>query len=197
MASSFSSNISDFRSNFFGGTRPNRFRVEAAIAGSSLQNPFLIKAATLPPSTLGIITVPYRGRVLKIPGDRLFAEWTVSILDDGEGGEDIRGKIVSWSNSINAHVENVTKDPTGLTEQWKVHMLTQEDNTEIRSITLHNCWPVEVGAIELTYDTADTLTEFPITLAYDFWTEEGNTDSGGGAGGGGFEAPPPYEGPMS
>jgi len=182
MANSPSSNIQDFRNSFYGGTRPNRFRVEATIPGSSLDNPFLIKAATLPPSTLGIITVPYRGRVLKIPGDRLFAEWTVSILDDddGEGGEDIRGKIVSWSNSINAHVENVTQNPTGLVGQWKIHMLTQKDNTEIRSITLHNCWPVEVGAIELTYDTADTLTEFPITLAYDFWTEEGNTDSGGG-----------------
>lgn len=178
-----SSNIAEFRDNFFGGTRPNRFRVEADIPGSHLENPFLIKAATLPPSTLGIITVPYRGRVLKIPGDRLFAEWTVSILDDGDEGEDIRGKIVSWGNNINKHVENITEDPnvSETVGQWKVHMLSQADNSEIRSITLHNCWPVEVGAIELTYDTADTLTEFPITLAYDFWTEAGNTDSGGGS----------------
>ena len=177
---STSSNISDFRDNFFGGTRPNRFRVTAKIpdaAGGDVTSNFLIKAASMPASTLGIITVPYRGRVLKIPGDRLFAEWTVTILDDAHEGEDIRGKMVKWSNHINSHVANLTEDPnvSSSTAQWTVRMLDIANNADVRTITLHNCWPTEVGAIELNYETADVITDFPVTLAYDFWTEEGNT----------------------
>lgn len=178
-----SSNISDFRNNFFGGTRPNRFRVEAQIPAAAgvgdITSHFLIKAASVPPSTLGIISVPYRGRVLKIPGDRLFAEWSFTVLDDAHEGEDIRSKMVAWSNAINSHVSNLTQDPnvSDSIAQWRVEMLNISDNEPVRIITLHNCWPVEVGAIELSYETADVITDFPCTLAYDYWTETGATDS--------------------
>ena len=51
----------------------------------------------------------------------------------------------------------------------------------IRSTTLHNCWPVEVGAVDLTYDAADTLTEYSITLSYDY-IDVSNTQSPGALG---------------
>ena len=180
---STSSNISDFRNSFNGGTRPNRFRVTASIPGQNVTSHFLIKAASIPPSTLGIISVPYRGRVLKIPGDRLFAEWSFTVLDDAHEGEDIRQMMVAWSNSINSHVANLTKDPnvSDSTAKWTVEMLNISDNGTVRVIELHNCWPVEVGAIELSYETADVITDFPCTLAYDYWTEPLTTDEPAGA----------------
>ena len=75
------SNIETFRQNFSGGTRPNRFRVSGAKVDDA---PFLVKATSMPAATVGIIPVPYRGRILKIPGDRLYAEWAITIIDDAE-----------------------------------------------------------------------------------------------------------------
>lgn len=197
------SSIANFRSNFQGGTRPNRFLVEGKIGGqggNGLEDfdlapyIFLIKATSLPASTIGIIPVPYRGRVLKIPGDRMFAEWAITIIDDADtsiqgGGKDVvavenlRSKFTKWSNSINGHVTNITSDPnmSSLAKQWTVSMLSQKGkgagtpDEKIRTIKLHNCWPIEIAAVDLSYDTADTITEFTVNLAYDFWTEEGKT----------------------
>jgi hypothetical protein len=195
------SNIQAFRDNFQGGTRPNRFLVEGELGGKDgasilleAKHSFLIKATTLPASTIGIIPVPYRGRVLKIPGDRMFAEWSITVIDDGdesvfEGGDDtvttpknLRSDFIAWSNAINSHVGNVSEDPAGakLAKTWTVSMLSQttkglSTDKKIRTITLHNCWPIEIAAVDLSYDMADTITEFQVNLAYDYWTELGNT----------------------
>jgi hypothetical protein len=174
------SSIANFRSNFQGGTRPNRFLVTGGIGSTAIgDSGFLIKATTLPASTNGVIPVPYRGRVLKIPGDRMFAEWAITIIDDADESTDLRGLFTTWSNDVNAHVANTTSDPN-MTETmtlWHVSMLSQKDDSPIRTINLHNCWPIEVAGVDLSYDTADSITEFSVNLAYDFWTEDSATDS--------------------
>ena len=43
---------------------------------------FLVRAANLPSSQIGIVEVPFRGRVLKIAGDRTFEPWTITIQND-------------------------------------------------------------------------------------------------------------------
>ena len=72
--------ISDFKSKLTGGgARPNLFEVElafpnaVAIENDVLQKArFLVKAAALPSSTINPIEIPFRGRILKIAGDRTF-----------------------------------------------------------------------------------------------------------------------------
>ena len=90
----------------------------------------------------------------------------------------MRGLFTTWSNDVNAHVANTTKDPnmTETMTKWTVQMLSQKDDKPIRTIELHNCWPIEVAAVDLSYDTADSITEFSVNLAYDFWTESSVTD---------------------
>lgn len=176
------SSISSFRDNFFGGTRPNRFLVQGSINDADIgDHGFLIKATSLPASTVGVIPVPYRGRILKIPGDRLFAEWAITVIDDADEGRDLRSEFVAWSNKINTHVGNATEDPnvseTLSMKSWTVQMLSQSDDAPIRTIVLHNVWPIEIAAVDLTYDTADTIVEFGVNLAYDYWTEQGITDA--------------------
>ena len=174
------SSISNFRSNFQGGTRPNRFLVTGSINQEAIgDDGFLIKATSLPASTNGVIPVPYRGRVLKIPGDRMFAEWAITVIDDADESTDLRSKFTAWSNAVNAHVANTTTDPnmSETVSKWTVEMLSQKDDSPIRTIELHNCWPIEIAAVDLSYDTADSITEFSVNLAYDFWTEAAATDS--------------------
>jgi len=112
-------NITDFKTALKrGGARPNLFRVELnfpTLSGdiSGVQSPtelknrasFLIKAAQLPASSIGVIEVPFKGRMLKVAGDRTFEPWTVTIINDGEFS--LRQAFESWSRSINALTENV------------------------------------------------------------------------------------------
>jgi len=166
--------ISEFKNNFDGGTRPNRFVVSGDLGSrGSLPNNFMVKAASMPAQTLGIIPLPFRGRIAKVPGDRAYAEWTITVLD--ETTYNMRRIFEAWHEEFNWHKENVVANKdilSGVGAEFTRWTVTQIDmfGTELRHIQLHNCWPVEVGAIDLSYDTADTLTEYSVTLAYDYIT---------------------------
>lgn len=174
---SWKQDIQTFKKAFDGGTRPNRFIVTGDIGGRTSEsiNHLLVKAASVPAQTLGIIQVPFRGRIAKLPGDRVYAEWTFTVLDTNQA-HGTRRKFENWHQMFNFHFHNVADDGTildGIKENyytdWTVGQLDSQ-GTEIpgRAIKMVNCWPVEVGAIDLSYDTADTLTEYSITLAYDY-----------------------------
>ena len=185
--------IAAFKNAFDGGTRPNRFVVTGIIGqgvGSNAVSdvpPMLVKAASMPIQTLGILQVPFRGRIAKLPGDRAYSEWTFTLLDEakpgagtsnqqGDGG--IRRKFEQWHEAFNLHRENaaLNYDETilnGTNEKyyttWTVNQLGM-DGQEIkdRAVRLRYCWPTEVGAIDLSYESADTLTGYSITLAFDY-----------------------------
>jgi len=104
--------ISTFKSAFDGGTRPNRFIVTGDIGSQgSLPNPLLVKAASMPVQTLGVMQVPFRGRVAKLPGDRAYAEWTITLLDEAKSSN-ARQKFEAWHEKFNTHKENIT-------DQWE------------------------------------------------------------------------------
>ncbi len=113
-------NITDFKTALKrGGARPNLFRVElnfpqlsgdiSAVASNNTlktQASFLVKAAQLPASSIGVIEVPFKGRMLKVAGDRTFEPWTVTVINDGEFS--LRQAFETWSRQINALTENVS-----------------------------------------------------------------------------------------
>ena len=177
--------IDDFRNSFKGGTRQNRFSVTGNIGAAVKRaltgtESLLVKAAQFPPSTVGIIPVPFRGRIAKIPGDRQYLEWPISILDDASGG--LYKAFQDWSSLINSHFGNTQSpdwdDTAGTLAEWQVTHLDLE-GTPIKRVTLKNCWPVEVGSIDLTYDVLDTVVEFPVTIAYDYFEIDRSVGSPG------------------
>ena len=109
--------ISDFKSRLSGGgARPNLFEVElafpdaVAIANDVLQKSrFLVKAAALPASTIAPVDIPFRGRILKVAGDRTFETWTVTVINDTDFA--IRSAFEKWMNSINK-----LDDASGITD---------------------------------------------------------------------------------
>ncbi len=148
-------------SNVLGGGGPSR----------KLQ--FLCKAASLPSSTVGIIPVPFRGRQLKIAGDRTFEEWTITVINDTDFA--IRNAFEGWMNTINAHVANV--GPSGLNsyiQQAQVEQFTREGPSvnpgSIKTYLFEGCWPSTVSAIDLSYESGDAIEEFTVTLQYQYWT---------------------------
>ena len=181
-----SNNISSFTGQFLNGVvRPNLFEVQGNIGpfGQDSQAPFLIKAAQLPASTIGVVEVPYRGRKIKVPGDRTFAEWTITVLSDGNF--QLRDKFEAWSQAINAHEGNT---PAGddypapladgsIYQDWQIYQLDRQ-GTKIKTYNFIGCFPSEISAIDVNMETTDSLEEFTVTLQYTYWSS--NTTDGDG-----------------
>ena len=178
--------ISDFKSKLTGGgARANLFEVvlnfpDLAQPDSAVLDKarFLVKGANLPASNVAQIEVPFRGRVLKIAGDRTFDSWTVTVINDTDFA--IRSAFERWSNTINRLSDN-----TGLTNLFDyqadayVYQLDRDGST-LRSYRFYDTFPTQVGPIELSYD-AQGIQEFTVELQVQYW--EAIKGTGANAGG--------------
>lgn len=169
-------NIDEFMSNFKGGgARPNRFYVEMTIpslAGTNTPLRFLCKAASIPGSTLGNVQVPYMGRQFNVPGDRTFAEYTITILNDTDFK--LRYAFEAWMSAINTHAGNVHLK-AGNRLNMKELMATLEvnqlgrDDVIVAKYLIKDAYPTDVAAIDLAWDSNDVVEEFTVTLQYQYW----------------------------
>ncbi len=148
-----------------GGARPTLFFVELTGAEYS-QVPFMAKAASLPASTLGTIELSYFGRKVKVAGDRTYAEWSITIIND----EDmlIRKGLENWHSKVN-HASSNLRTMTEYKEDAQVHQMGKTGGI-IRTYNFVGLWPSEIGAIELAWDTNDAVEEDTVTRQYDYWT---------------------------
>ena len=179
--------ISDFKSRLAGGgARPNLFEVELAfpsavgIDGEVLaKSRFLVKAAALPASTVAPIEVPFRGRILKIAGDRTFETWTITVINDTDFS--IRSSFEKWMNVINK-MENATglQMPERYQKDAVVHQLDR-DGSVLRSYKMKDIWPTNVSTIDLNYETVDTVEDFTVEMQVHWW--EAYKGTSGNAGG--------------
>ena len=164
--------VDDFKSKLIGGgARANLFKVTCNFPGYAQGNSelasFMIKGATLPASVIAPIEVSFRGRKLKIAGDRTFEPWTITIINDT--AMDIRNAFERWMNGINAHVAN-----TGLSSPtlYQTDMLVEQLNRAgevTKSYNIRGAFPTNISAIELNYETNDAVEDFTVELNYQYW----------------------------
>ena len=160
-------NIHDFKQSFKGGVRPNLFRcmIQHAVGIPNIE--FLCKAAQIPSSTIGNIDVPFRGRQLKVPGDRTFADWTVTVLNDPRF--EIRAAFEEWSAKITHHAVNVsTLNHSNIYGQATVVQMGRNGES-LRTYRVEDIYPTEIAAIDLGMDTNDTVEEYAVTFAVNNW----------------------------
>jgi hypothetical protein len=160
--------ISNFLNAFNGGTRPNRFKISGTNPGGDLFFDTHCSAATLPESIVGIIPVPFRGRVYKFPGDRTYNEWNVTILDD-IGNRATWDLFHSWSEEFNEHENNTSltrKHITRYCADLTVELMDHNSDIVLRTMQLLNAWPVQVGPVTLDMNAANQLGSFQVQIAY-------------------------------
>lgn len=180
--------ITDFKSKLTGGgARPNLFEVElsfpdsVSVAGlNDILNKarFLVKAANLPASNVAPIEVPFRGRSLKIAGDRTFDSWTVTVINDTDFA--IRSAFEKWMNTINRVSDNTgVTNPTLYQADAFVYQLDRTGET-LRKYHFYDVFPTQISAIELSYD-AQGIQEFTVELQVQWWEAlRGNSTVSGG-----------------
>lgn len=167
-------NVAEMRAQLTGGgARPNLFEVQITnpVNGvADFKMPFMVKASSLPASTLGQIEVPYFGRKIKVAGDRTFEEWSVTVINDEDFA--IRNTMEQWMNSINSHVGNVRDAARLAPESYKTQAQIRQfskTNAMIREYSFNGLFPTNISAIETSWETNDTIEEFQVTFQYDWW----------------------------
>jgi|TARA_R110000822_G_scaffold125713_1_gene260614 hypothetical protein len=170
--------VDDFKSKLRGGgARPNLFKTTLnfpAYAGGDVElTSFLCKAAQLPQSSMAPLLVPFRGREMKIAGDRTFEDWTVTIINDTDF--DVRDAFERWMNGINAHQSNTgLVNPVDYQADLIVDQLDRNSDV-LKRYQFRGAFPTLVGPIQLSYDTRDEVETFDVTFSYQYW--ESNTTS--------------------
>jgi len=179
--------IQDFKSALIGGgARPNLFEVSIPTppAGVAINTPefrVLCKAAALPASNIASIDVPFRGRIFKVAGDRTFDTWTITVINDQDFL--IRDAMEAWMQSIGQY-----GDASGFTnpsdymcnafvKQFKRGKANVGKDTPFLSglevaatYKFYDIFPTNISAIDLSYDTTDTIEEFTVEFQVQYWT---------------------------
>lgn len=178
--------ITEFRTKLSGGgARPNLFEVELNFPTSlNAQNiddakepsQFLVKAAALPASNITPIDVPFRGRILKLAGERTFDTWTVTVLNDTDFK--IRTAFEQWMNGI-SKLDDATGEvnPETYSQSAKVFQLDRSGDV-MREYEFYGLFPTNISQIDLSMDSADTVEEFTVELQVLWWKANASTKSG-------------------
>ena len=198
-------NITEFKSRLNGGVRPNLYQVDinfptgvGDLTTLKEQGQFLCRSSSLPTHSQGLIEVPFRGRFLKIPGDRTFEAWTATFYNTSDFN--LRAAFENWINISNQTNENVgvvggfdsifkditvrqlSKDSGGKAVQRDGDGGSKEGgdaNNVLRVYKLIDAWPTSVGAINVAYDSNDALEEFDVEFQYQYLdaNKPGNTST--------------------
>mgnify|MGYP001466844519 FL=1 len=180
MAETSALGVLQFQQKIRGAVRPNLFSVFhkfPSVGGLNVGEKdlptYLCKSAALPASTVGTVELPFRGRVIKVPGDRTFESWTATFyMDDAF---ELRGAYEKWieltnsvdTNTAAANMADVLQDIT--VTQLDKFGGTNAGFSTIREYKLISAFPVSVSQVSLAYDNNDSYEEFDVEFAYQFF----------------------------
>ena len=184
-------NIIEFKSRLNGGVRPNLYEVEINFPvgvgdqGSlTEQSSYLCRSASLPTHSQGLIEVPFRGRFLKIPGDRTFEAWTATFYNTEDFN--LRAAFEQWINLGNQVDENIgaVSGLENLMREIYIRQLSKDSSSKggvgqgttdiggknkvLRVYKLIGAWPTSVGSINVAFDSNDALEEFDVEFQFQY-----------------------------
>ena len=152
-----------------GGARPNQFRVFLNFPGYVTTSPdseyaLLVSGAAIPASNVNPTLIQYRGREVKLAGERTFDPWPVTIVNDT--GCSLRNPIEEWMAGLNDLETNTgVLTPADYQADLVVEHLDRNDDT-LATYTLYNAFPINMSEISLQYGQNDVIEEFTVTFNY-------------------------------
>ena len=180
--------ITDFRAKLGGGgARPNLFEINLGNFGGDgttgdwntnveSEFRFMCKASSMPTQTIGSVDVPFRGRILKVAGDRTFEPWSVTVINDEDFK--VRKGFEAWTEKINALSTGVGEvDPNNYMGNGTVKQLSRsatvagDDSAQrvLHEYKVQEIWPSEIGSIDLSYESSDAIEEFTVTFQIQYF----------------------------
>ena len=173
-------NVERFKSSLTnGGARPNQFMVQLSfptfVAGQALaiaRAPFLVSVAELPGQTVNPAIVQYRGREVKFVGDRIYAPFTITVLNDAEMS--IRSAMEQWMGGMEDYADKFGKlQPAEYQRDMQVFQLDRNGNA-LKQYNIVNAFPVDLSPVALDFGANDQISTFTVTFQYQHFTVSNN-----------------------
>lgn len=180
-------NLTEFKGKIGYGIRPNLFQVSiptlptATTLASTYATDFifLCRSAGIPAASVGTVEVPFRGRVIKLPGDRTFESWTITVF--GDQNLKLRSYFEKWLDVLNEHTSGAGYTTSAsYSATLQVDQLfrgsgaattadTKSPHSVIRSYQFINSFPTNISQIDLSYDNNNSIAEYTVEFQYDYW----------------------------
>ena len=183
--------LSDFKNNFNGGSRSNRFFIEGEIPGFSSEagsnqstdafTKFHVRSTTIPSLSTKSISYDYFGRKYHYPGEKDYGTWSFTVLDDYGDAGDLWKKFHRWQDAINNNETNfsfqsTTTSSTGSdsalykANNWRINHMTLNGETDpyLKTFIMHGCWPTAIQPISLNMQNPNSLNSFVVIMVYDY-----------------------------
>jgi hypothetical protein len=171
--------VNDFRSQLVGdGARPNLFEIFLSIpeaiaingAAAAQKATVMAKSGQLPGSSIGTVSTYYFGREVKIPGNRSFPDWSITVIND----EDflIRNTLENWMNSLNSHAGNLRNPSAVNNSSYSLDSLVYQYGKTgdiIKAYKFVGMYPIDISPIDLSWENNNSIEEYSVTLAYQWW----------------------------
>ena len=175
--------ISTFKSQLARGggvARPNLFKVSIKHTPNPGQlsvtadEEILVKATSIPASTIAEAPLNYGGRPIKYTGFRTYANWSTTIINDEDFA--IRNRIHEWMRQISGQLDGARTSAHGTYQvdgrYWEgVGTVTQinKDGGNGESYTINNIWPTSIAEMAVDW-SSDGFMEYAVEWCYDTWT---------------------------
>ena len=173
-------NINEFKSRLQGGgARANQFKVSmsfpgyAEVGGETSDLAFLCTATTIPGQSLGTVDVPFRGRLLKLVGDRTFSPWSITVLNDTNFK--LYRAFERWMNGMNNMTDNEgLTNPLNYQKDVVVQHLDRNGAT-LKTYILRGAFPTTLADIDLSATDNDTVETFTCAFVYQYFETDTTT----------------------
>jgi hypothetical protein len=171
--------LTDFKTNFSGGTRQNRFLISGTFPGGSFTK-FHVKSTSVPGAGTKVLSYDYFGRKWHYPGEKDYGPWSFTVVDDwGNDTVNLWKAFQSWQNLINNHNTNISKEiKTGNTykaDDWSIqHLGINGEVTPagapiapLKKFYLNGCWPRTISGIPFSMANTSKLNNFTVAIIFD------------------------------
>jgi len=160
--------LTNFISNFKNPAKTNMYKLVFRNAGQGAVIPqgleIRAKGTQLPTSDIGVMEIPFKGRKFKIPAERSFAEWTVTIMETAEMG--VRKGLEKWMSEMDA--EDLVDRNTAALADVDVILLKPDNSTVSMKYTLYGAFPSSIASVDLSFDEQTAPLEYSVTFQYSY-----------------------------
>lgn len=159
-----------FKENFFGGTRSNRFLVQGVVPSGNggRFTQYHVRATILPQMTTKTLSYDYFGRKLHYPGERDYGSWAFTVLDDTGPVNNLWATFQRWQNLINRHDTNLAYNGDYKAYNWRIKQLDINGNQTLKEFILQGCWPASIQQMSLNMLQPNTFNSFNVVIIYDY-----------------------------
>lgn len=139
---------------------------------------FTVRAAQLPSTNMGVVEVPYRGRTLKIAGDRTYEPWTITVMNDQD--MELRSAFEIWISMMQDPDTNFSRlgIKGGVDTVYKNMSVEQLSRTKgdagagantLKKYEFQHCYPSSISSIDLDWGSNDAIQEFTVEMQIVWW----------------------------